>query len=70
MSQGSPMKGRQSGLTTLEMQAHNIVQDDDVEDHEINVNDQEKYDALVESRKNRRAVSILSFVAIADKFEI
>ena len=64
------MKGRQSGLTTLEMQAHNIVQDDDVEDHEINVNDQEKYDALVESRKNRRAVSILSFVAIADKFEI
>ena len=42
-------------MTTLELQAQNIVRDDDSDD--VQITDQAKYDALVESRKNRRAVS-------------
>ena len=44
------------GPTTLEMQAQNIVQEDDEDDVEIT--DEAKYNALVEKRKDRRAVSI------------
>ena len=44
------------GPTTLEMQAQNIVQEDDSDDVEIT--DEAKYNALVEKRKDRRAVSI------------
>ena len=44
------------GLTTLEMQAQNIVKEEDDED--VYINDTEKYNAMVESRKERRAVSI------------
>ena len=44
------------GPTTLEMQAQNIVQEDDSDDLEIT--DEAKYNALVEKRKDRRAVSI------------
>ena len=43
------------GPTTLEMQAQNIVQEDDSDDVEIT--DEAKYNALVEKRKDRRAVS-------------
>ena len=44
------------GLTTLEMQAQNIVKEED--DEVVYINDTEKYNAMVESRKERRAVSI------------
>ena len=44
------------GLTTLEMQAQNIVKEEDDED--VYINDTEKYNAMVESRKERRAVSL------------
>ena len=46
---------KQGGMTTLELQAQNIVKDDDSDD--VQVTDEAKYNALVESRKNRRAVS-------------
>lgn len=42
-------------MTTLEMQAQNIVQEDDSDDVEIT--DEAKYAALVEKKKDRRAVS-------------
>ena len=49
--------GKQKGLTTLELQAQNIVNENDSDDAELNCNDAERYNELVESRKNRRAVS-------------
>ena len=52
----SASKIKQGGLTTLELQAQNIAQEED-SDNEVRVTDQAKYDALVESRKSRRAVS-------------
>ena len=52
----SASKANQGGLTTLEMQAQNIVREDD-QDSQVEVNNEEKYNALLESRKNRRAVS-------------
>lgn len=54
----SASKIKQGGLTTLEMQAHNIVREDDA-DEDFHVNDEAKYNALVESKKSRRAVSVL-----------
>ena len=51
----SASKMKQGGMTTLELQAQNIVKDDDSDD--VQVTDEAKYNALVESRKNRRAVS-------------
>lgn len=51
----SASKIKQGGMTTLELQAQNIVKDDDSDD--VQVTDEAKYNALVESRKNRRAVS-------------
>lgn len=53
----SASKIKQGGLTTLEMQAHNIVREDDA-DEDFHVNDEAKYNALVESKKSRRAVSV------------
>lgn len=50
----SASKIKQGGLTTLEMQAHNIVREDDA-DEDFHVNDEAKYNALVESKKSRRA---------------
>jgi len=47
-------------MTTLELQAQNIVRDDDSAD-DVQITDEAKYNALVESRKNRRAVSINCF---------
>lgn len=41
-------------MTTLELQAQNIVRDDDSAD-DVQITDEAKYNALVESRKNRRA---------------
>ena len=57
----SASKIKQGGLTTLELQAQNMVEQDE-EDEDFVVNDEAKYNALVESRKNRRAVSLRSFV--------
>jgi len=51
---------KQGGMTTLELQAQNIVRDDDSDD--VQVTDEAKYNALVESRKNRRAVSTFQFL--------
>jgi len=50
----SASKMKQGGMTTLELQAQNIVKDDDSDDN-VQVTDEAKYNALVESRKNRRA---------------
>lgn len=47
-------------MTTLELQAQNIVRDDDSAD-DVQITDEAKYNALVESRKNRRAVSSYCF---------
>ena len=55
----SASKMKQGGMTTLELQAQNIVKDDDSDDN-VQVTDEAKYNALVESRKNRRAVSFQS----------
>ena len=46
---------KQGGLTTLELQAHNMAREDD--DDYVEVTDEAKYNALLEQRKNRRAVS-------------
>ena len=43
-------------MTTLELQAQNIVQQDD-SDQDVEVTNEEKYNALLEQRKQRRAVS-------------
>ena len=50
---------KQGGLTTLELQAHNMAREDD--DDYVEVTDEAKYNALLEQRKNRRAVSCLNF---------
>ena len=42
-------------MTTLELQAHNMAREDD--DSDVEVTDEAKYNALLEQRKNRRAVS-------------
>ena len=55
MSALSASKLKRGGLTTLELQAQNIVQDD--ESDGVEVTDEAKYNALVESKKSRRAVS-------------
>ena len=52
----SASKIKQGGLTTLELQAQNIAQGEDSDDN-VQVTDEAKYNALVESRKSRRAVS-------------
>ena len=55
MSALSASKVKQGGLTTLELQAHNMAREDD--DDYVEVTDETKYNALLEQRKNRRAVS-------------
>ena len=55
MSALSASKVKQGGLTTLELQAHNMAREDD--DDYVEVTDEAKYNALLEQRKNRRAVS-------------
>ena len=52
----SASKIKQGGLTTLELQAQNIAKGEDSDDN-VQVTDEAKYNALVESRKSRRAVS-------------
>ena len=54
MSALSASKVKQGGLTTLELQAHNMAKDDE---SDVEVTDEAKYNALLELRKNRRAVS-------------
>ena len=44
------------GLTTLELQAQNIVNEDESDDN-VDVRDADRYNELVEHNKNRRAVS-------------
>ena len=59
----SPTK--QKNLTTLEVQAQNIVNENDSEsDHDVN--DAQRYEELIESRKNRRAVSQLASQVLSD----
>ena len=53
---------KQGGLTTLELQAHNMAREDD--DSDVEVTDEAKYNALLELRKNRRAVSVLFIISI------
>ena len=48
---------KSKGLTTLELQAQNMVKEDESGDEDVYCNDAERYEALVESNKNRRAVS-------------
>ena len=59
----SASKMKHGGLTTLELQAQNIAKEDDSDDN-VQVTDEAKYNALVESRKSRRAVSLKYFTAI------
>lgn len=49
----SPKK--QSNLTDLEVEAQNLVNEPGDSDEEFDVTDEARYQALVESRKNRRA---------------
>lgn len=62
MSALSASKMKQGGLTTLELQAHNMAREDD--DSDVEVTDEAKYNALLELRKNRRAVSVLVIISI------
>ena len=59
MSALSASKMKQGGLTTLELQAHNMAREDD--DDYVEVTDEAKYNALLEQRKNRRAVSYIIY---------
>lgn len=43
-------------MTTLEREAANIVNEDD--ETEVEVTDEAKYDAMMDARKERRAVSL------------
>ena len=45
-------------MTTLEREAANIVNEDD--ETEVEVTDEAKYDAMMDARKERRAVSLKS----------
>ena len=59
---------KSKGLTTLELQAQNMVNENDSGDDDVYCNDAERYEALVESNKNRRAVSnkVKSFLRQSD----
>ena len=59
---------KSKGLTTLELQAQNMVNENDSGDDDVYCNDAERYEALVESNKNRRAVSskVKSFLKQSD----
>jgi hypothetical protein len=48
---------RQRGLTDLEIEAQNLVNEPGDSEEEIEVNDDARYNAMVASRKDRRAVS-------------
>lgn len=47
---------KQKNMTTLEVQAQNMVNEND-SDGDYHVNDEERYNEILESRKNRRKVS-------------
>ena len=66
----SPKK--QSQLTDLEVEAQNLVNEPGDSEDDFEVTDEARYQALVDSRKNRRAVSICQKYSINNdcKFEI
>jgi hypothetical protein len=61
----SPKK--KSGLTDLEVEAQNLVNEPGDSEEEFEVNDELKYEAMLAERKNRRAVS--TFLKLYFKFE-
>jgi len=54
-------KSRDGDRTTLQNRAASVVNDIDDEEP-VQVNDEQKYDEMVESRKDRRAVSLNSIL--------
>ena len=50
------LSAKKKELTTLEREAANIVNEDEEED--VAVNNEEKYEAMINARKERRAVSL------------
>jgi len=53
----SASKRKQAGFTTLELKAQNMAREDDEDEDDVQVTDEAKYAALLEQRKQRRAVS-------------
>ena len=52
----SHLSAKKKELTTLEREAANIVNEDEEDD--VAVNNEEKYEAMINARKERRAVSL------------
>ena len=50
------LSAKKKELTTLEREAANIVNEDEEDD--VAVNNEEKYEAMINARKERRAVSL------------